>query len=135
MCPLLTRDWARAMCDNPWSYAVRHLSLPTNRLILLNLQDLAAQPSWTTVGGENKWAQVSEMPLDPGATDIVCDRKARASKLFCTAGTRLDGDLIAVWTVWDGPRETAADQAAREGQAVRALFRHGLRPRTKTIRA
>lgn len=125
VCEVLNRNWALSMCDDPWS-PLRQ-ALPHNSFTLINIRATDGFGGYTTVGGESRWDQVATMrfPQDGGPA-VLCDAEVRALVRFCTAGMRLAGDLVAVWTVADGSDETSAEQAMRQGAAIAALFTFGL---------
>jgi len=59
-----------------------------NKLVLL-------QHHWT-VGKERRFDRVKDLALEPGITEIGCDKNS----IFCTAAVEVLPGPLAVWTVW-----------------------------------
>ncbi|MBB6564228.1 hypothetical protein HNP48_006955 [Acidovorax soli] len=131
LCALLTREWARAVCDNPW--AATRQALPYNRLRLLDLSRLR-----TT--GPGRQAECREgtpppraLPTEPGQAVLLCNAMVYGGRQdqHHHAVLRIDGDLGALWTVWHYGQngETAEAMAQREGQAIAHFVQYALGPR------
>lgn len=124
MCPLLTREWARSVCDNPWA-AIRQ-ALPGDRFMLVDLRRLQLRDPLGQADCVSDGKPRRPLPKRPGEAAIVCAEGANGKGLH--AVVRIDGDLGAQWTVWrDGPNgETAEAMTEREGKAIFAFVRYGL---------
>lgn len=126
MCPLLTKQWSRSVCDNPWA-PIRQ-ALPVNRFSLVDLArlQLRKSPANCTEGSARLVSSISKSPT----ASLLCDFHilGAGDTRFYTAIVQVSGDLGAVWAVWEKPgsRETAAEMAIREGKAIVALVRYGL---------
>lgn len=118
-CGRLTRDWSRAVCTDPQALLLQ--TLPSDGFYLADDRHLDVFSSHGTVGGENRWHQLQTMTLQAGQSSIACDRNVPGKQRFCTAAHPIADHLVAVWTVWDDDRESAAVMAEREGRAVGAL--------------
>lgn len=126
MCALLTRAWARSVCDNPWA-AIRQ-ALPYNRFTLVNLSELQiGDPSGPIicVGDER-----SRVPRLLGEAVMVCEALVYGGEKdeFHHAIIRIDGELGAHWIVWNHGQfgEAAEAMMQREGQAIFAFVQHAL---------
>ena len=123
LCPLLTREWTRSVCDNPWA-AVRQ-ALPYNRFKLVDLREVQADLNCPDIYGRQNY-----LSLEPGKAEIVCRTMVYTSGKYDshTATVRISGDLGAIWTVWGhGQRpESAEAMTRREGEAIVALVRDAL---------
>lgn len=126
MCPLLTRAWARSVCDNPWA-AIRQ-ALPYNRFRLVDLRKLQigdTRGPAHCVGEERR-----AIPQQPGEAVTVCEAVVYGGDKdeFHHAVVRIDGELGALWTVWNFGQhgETAEAMTQREGQAIVAFVQHAL---------
>lgn len=131
VCPLLTREWARAVCDNPWS-AIQQ-ALPGDRFRLLDLRRLriASFPGGANCRDDGKPRQ--PLPQRDGQAVMVCAAMVFGGRddQFHTAVVRIDGDLGAIWTVWRHGRngETAEAMTEREGRAIVSFVKNGLAER------
>lgn len=128
MCPLLTRDWARSVCDNPWS-AIQH-ALPEDRFKLIDMNRLSkegASAIFNCVSGSNPLRSVPAIMDKPA---IICKAVVHpvSGNEFHQAMVRIDGDLGALWTVWGHGQngEPSAVMAEREGKAVASFVRNAL---------
>ncbi|HEX7710974.1 MAG TPA: hypothetical protein VF418_08525 [Sphingomonadaceae bacterium] len=122
ICPKLTRQWSRSVCENPW--AALQQALPRNRITLIDLRNLDG--FWKTTG-QNCSRSIDENGppiLKIGARPVLC--KAAGSNRSYKAVIRIDGDLGAMWTVSDAPQETAEKMATREGKAIAAFASYGV---------
>jgi hypothetical protein len=126
MCSLLTREWARSVCDNPWA-AIRQ-ALPYNRFKLVDLRKLhIGDPRGpANCASEERRA----IPQEPGEAIMVCEALVYGGDKdeFHHAVVRIDGELGALWTVWNFGQhgETAEAMTQREGQAIVAFVQHAL---------
>lgn len=128
VCPLLTREWARSVCDNPW--AAIQQALPANRFRLVDLRRLQlGDPQSPGRCRENGEAR-RPFPQSPGTTVMVCEAMVwgGADGEYYLAAVRIDGDLGALWTVWRHGQngETAEAMAEREGKAIISFVKHGV---------
>jgi hypothetical protein len=121
MCPLLTRDWSRAVCRGQQHGLLRRLP---EKVDLLDRARLDVLKDHWTVGKEREYDQVKNMAMRPGVTEIGCDRDAR----FCTALVEVLPGLLAVWTVWSDEKSggTAAEMADTQGVAIVQFVRRAL---------
>jgi hypothetical protein len=128
---MLTRQWARSVCDN-YRAAVRQ-SLPA-RIELVDLSRLKMEEGEPRIPRcARNSALRRAVPAGREEIALVCAAEFYGGKpdQDHVAVLRIDGDLGAAWFVWSGnqSRETAEAMAARQGQAIVALVRHGLGPR------
>lgn len=125
VCPLLTRKWARSVCDNPW--AAIQQALPGDRFRLVDLRRLQIddprRPGQCFDNGKPR----RPLPQHPGEAMMVCEASnfEGNKKRFHTAVVRIDGDLGALWTVWQN-EETAEAKTEREGKAIVSFVQNAL---------
>ncbi|MTV55283.1 hypothetical protein [Pseudoduganella buxea] len=128
MCPILTREWARSVCDNPW--AAIQQSLP-DRFELVDLSRVRFQsPEPRKPRCARSASPPRAFPARAGETVLLCALEIGSSdpEKFHVALVRIDGQLGAAWSVWnDSPAgENAAMRAAREGRAIVAFVRYAI---------
>jgi hypothetical protein len=111
ICPRLTRLWAQLVCRGEKKGMLKELP---ESFSLLDRTKLDLLKTRYTVGRERKYDQIAHKALRPRITEMGCDKDSR----FCTAAVEPLPGLLAVWTVWSGEHETAAQMAQREGQAI-----------------
>lgn len=129
VCPLLTREWARSVCDNPW--AAIQQALPVNRFRLVDLRrlqiDNPRDPSSPCV---NNGKPRQPLPQSLEEAVMVCEASDYDGNKnrFHSAVVRIDGDLGALWTVWQYGKndETAEAMTEREGKAIIAFVQNAL---------
>lgn len=129
MCPMLTREWARSVCDNPWA-AVQQ-ALPVNRFQLVDLNRLQIGDH---LRGSARCRDDEKLhrpiPQRTGEAELVCTAMVFGGRddEFHHAVIRINGDLGALWTVWRYGQngETAEAMAAREGKAIVAFVQYAL---------
>lgn len=125
ICDGLTRQWSRSICVDMRGLLLYVLP---DRFYLADALALEAFDNHHTVGNETAGAQLRSMEItnDPA---YRCDAARSASgTLFCTAAVRIQGNMIAVWNVWDGGPEQLPDMTLRQGKAIQAFVAHGLGP-------
>lgn len=126
ICPYFSRQWSRAICDGD-STPLRR-ALP-RAFYLIDDRKFDALSGHHTVGDERQSDQVKAMRLKIGSSTVVCDQKASSTGTrFCTAAILIKGHLAAVWTVWDGGKETPASLAERQGKAVASFALNAIGP-------
>ncbi len=128
MCPMLTREWARSVCDNPW--AAIQQALP-QRFELVDLSGVRFHsPEPRTPRCARNGTPPQAFPDRAGEAVLLCALDIHASdpEKFHVALVRIDGHLGAAWSVWnDSPAGESADmQAAREGRAIVAFVRDAI---------
>ena len=123
ICALLTRKWSRSMCVGAHDGMLRRLP---ERFELLATSKLDLLQYHFTVGLERRYDQVKGMALQPGITEISCDRQSK----FCTAVVNVLPGVLAVWTVWSDEKTGATAQmmADTQGPAIVQFVRHALAP-------
>jgi len=121
ICPLLTRRWSQSLCRDQHRGLLRRLP---EKFDLLDRTKLDLLKTHWTVGKERKYDQVKDMAMQPGVTEMGCDKQSR----FCTALVQVLPGLVAVWTVWPDPNTggSAEDMAQSQGPAIVELVRRGL---------
>jgi hypothetical protein len=128
VCPLLTREWARSVCDNPW--AAIQQALPVNRFRLVDLRLLLIDDPRRPGQCFNNGKPHKPLPQSPGEAVMVCEASVYGGnkKRFHAAVVRIDGDLGALWTVWQNGKndETAEAMTEREGKAIVAFVQNAL---------
>lgn len=128
MCPLLAREWARSVCDNPWA-AIRQ-ALPYNRFRLVDLRRLQIADSRGPAHCVDTVGERRPSPRNPGEAVMVCEALVYGGDddEFHHAVVRIDGHLGALWTVWRHGQngETAEAMTEREGQAIVAFVQYAL---------
>ncbi|WP_446808459.1 hypothetical protein ACH50O_14310 [Methylomonas sp. 2BW1-5-20] len=128
VCPLLTREWARSVCDNPW--AATQQALPANRFQLVNLRRLQVGNTRGTINCRDDGKPRLPLPQKPGEAVMVCEAMVYGGDddQYHSAVIRIDGDLGALWMVWRYGQngETAEEMADREGKAIFAFVQYAL---------
>ena len=128
VCPLLTREWARSVCDNPW--AAIQQALPANRFQLVDLRRLQVGNTRGTINCRDDSKPRRPLPQIPGEAVMVCEAMVYGGDHdeFHSAVIRIDGDLGALWMVWRYGQngETAEEMAEREGKAIVAFVQYAL---------
>lgn len=126
VCGLLTHEWSRSVCNNPW--AAIQQALPVNSFRLVDLRKLhIGDPRGPAhcVSEERR-----DIPQQPGEAVMVCEAPVYGGDKdeFHHAVVRIDGELGALWTVWNFGQhgETAEVMMRREGQAIIAFVQHAL---------
>jgi hypothetical protein len=128
LCPLLTREWARSVCDNPW--AAIQQALPGDRFRLVDLRHLQIDdprgPAQCIDNGKPR----RPLPQIPREAVMVCEKLVYGGDPdeFHNAVIRIDGDLGALWTVWRNGQngETAEAMTKRQGKAIFAFVQYAL---------
>ena len=128
MCKLLTREWARSVCDNPWA-AIRQ-ALPYNRFRLVDLRRFEIGDPRGPASCVDTAEQRRPFPQKPGEAVMVCEALVYGGDddEFHHAVVRIDGELGALWTVWRNGQngETAEAMTQREAQAIVAFVQYAL---------
>lgn len=128
VCPLLTRDWARSVCDDPWSAVLQ--ALPANRFRLVNLSRLHVADPGGPIRCSNDEKPNPVLNLRPGDAVMICSAEVFGGRddQYHHAVMRIDGDLGASWMVWRNGKagETAEAMTEREGKAIAAFVRYAL---------
>jgi hypothetical protein len=128
VCPLLTRQWARSACDNPW--AAIQQALPENRFRLVDLRRLQIENPRSPANCRDDGKPRRLLPQKTGEAVMVCTAMVFGGDddEFHSAVIRIDGHLGAVWTVWRHGQngETAEAMAEREGKAIVAFVQYAL---------
>ena len=121
ICALLTRKWSQSLCLGEHEGLLRRLP---ESFELLDRNKLDVLKYHWTVGKERQYDQVKDMALQPGVTEIGCDKQSQ----FCTAVVDVLPGLLAVWTVWsdDKTGATAHAMAAAQGAAIVQFVRRAL---------
>jgi hypothetical protein len=123
ICPLLKRKWSETLCRGQHRGLLSRLP---EKFDLLDRDRLDLLKSEWTVGREQRYDQVKDMALQPGVTEIGCDRHSR----FCTAMVEVLPGLLAVWTVWSDEKTggTAEQIADTQGAAIVQFVRRAIGP-------
>ena len=128
VCSLLTREWARSLCGNPWA-AIRQ-ALPVNRFRLVDLRRLQIEDPRSPVNCRDDGKPRRPLPEKTGEAVMVCTAMVYGGDdaKFHSAVIRIDGHLGAVWTVWRYGQngETAEAMTEREGKAIVAFVQYAL---------
>ena len=127
VCTMLTREWARSVCDNPW--AAIQQALPANRFRLVDLHRLQVGgpqgPASCRDGGKAR-----PLPKKPKEAVMVCEAPVYGGEndKFHLAVIRIDGNLGALWIVWRYGQEgeTAEEMTEREGKAIVAFVHYAV---------
>ncbi|MGL6211782.1 MAG: hypothetical protein ACRC14_18315 [Paracoccaceae bacterium] len=124
ICPNLRQQWARSICDNPWSALQQSLPI---RFDLADRNQIDLFDSSSFAGGANTMADhLRSMRLVPDQTEIACDAdRAVTGQDLCTASRLIRGDLIAVWVA---DYDTTHKDLQKTGEAISALVAFGLGP-------
>jgi hypothetical protein len=128
VCPLLTREWARSVCDNPW--AAIQQALPGDRFKLVNLRSFQIDdprgPAQCIDNGKPR----RPLPQSPGEAVMVCEKLIYGGDHdeFHNAVIRIEGDLGALWTVWRHGQngETTEAMTERQGKAIVVFVQYAL---------
>jgi hypothetical protein len=128
VCPLLTREWGRSACENPW--AAIQQALPSNRFRLVDLARLQVEDPRGVASCRDDRKPYRPLPQNPGEAVMVCTAQVFGGRddQYHRAVIRIDGDLGALWTVWRYGQndETAEAMTEREGKAIFAFVRYAL---------
>jgi hypothetical protein len=121
VCALLKRKWSRAVCLSEQGNLLRRLP---ERFLLLDRKKLELLQDYSTVGKERQFDQVKDLALEPGVTEIGCDKES----IYCTAAVEVRPGLLAAWTVWSDEKtgRTARGMAESQGAAIVQLVGRGL---------
>jgi hypothetical protein len=127
LCPLLTREWARSVCDNPW--AAIQQALPYDSFRLVDLHRLQVEDPRDPVNCRDNGKLSKSLPQRPGETTMVsamvCD--GRDDFGYYKTVIRIDGDLGALWRISRRVQaETAEAMMEREGKAIAAFVQYAL---------
>lgn len=119
MCPMLTREWAQSVCDNPWA-AVQQ-ALPA-RFRLVDLSRLQVGDPHGPVNCRENGQPHQPLPQKKGAAVMICTATVFGGRddQHHHAVVRIDGELGALWMVWRYGQngETAEAMTEREGKAI-----------------
>jgi hypothetical protein len=123
ICPLLKRKWSEMLCRGQHHGLLSRLP---DKFDLLDRDRLDLLKGEATVGQEWRYDQVKDMALQPGVTEIGCDRQTR----FCTAVVEALPGLLAAWTVWSDEKtgSTAEQMADTQGMAIVQFVRRAIGP-------
>lgn len=128
MCHLLSREWARSVCDNPW--AAIQQALPSDRFRLVDLRRLQLGDPRGPANCRDDGKPYRPLPRNPGEAVMVCQAKVYGGRddQYHHAVIRIDGDLGALWTVWRYGQngETAEAMTEREGKAIVAFVQYAI---------
>lgn len=128
VCALLTREWARSVCDNPW--AAIQQALPSDRFRLVDLRRLQVGEPHGPAKCRDDGKPYRPLPQRRGEAVMVCEAPVYGGRdnQYYYAVVRIDGDLGALWTVRRHGRngETAEAMTEREGKAIVAFVQYGL---------
>ncbi|WP_146055958.1 hypothetical protein [Bosea psychrotolerans] len=128
VCPQLTREWARSVCDNPW--AATQQALPINRFKFVDLRRLQDVGTDGPFNCTKESEPLRLLPKTLGEVTIVCRAVVHPmpGNDFHQAVVRVGEHLGAVWMVWGYGQngESAEAMAHREGRAIVALVQHAL---------
>jgi len=131
ICPRLTSQWSKSVCENPW--AALQQALPRDPFKIVDLETLKSSDRGRLLNCAD-WSK-REIPLPVLKLDmptVVCKAEVLGSgeTKFFTAAIRINGDVGAIWTVWQGgnSREVPEVIAKREGQAIAAFVRDAIGP-------
>jgi hypothetical protein len=117
ICALLTRTWSQAVCRGEHRGLLRRMP---------EKFDLVDRAKLDLLRNHIEYDQVRNMAIQPGVTEIGCDRDSR----FCTAMVEALPGLLAVWTVWSDETTgaTAESVAATQGASIVQFVRRALGP-------
>lgn len=128
ICSLLTRQWARTVCDNPW--AAIQQALPSNSFKLVDLRRLQIDDPQGSAHCIDNRKPRRPLPQSSGVAVMVCEKLVYGGDpdKFHTSVIRIDGDLGVLWTVWRHGQngETAEAMTEREGKALVAFLQYAL---------
>jgi hypothetical protein len=122
VCSLLTREWARSVCDNPW--AATQQALPVNRFRLVDLRSLQIEDSNSPTNCPDDGKPRRPLPEKTREAVMVCTAMVYGGDddEFHSAVSRIDGHLGAVWTVWrHGQNGETAEAMTERGESHRRL--------------
>ncbi|ACF01516.1 conserved hypothetical protein [Rhodopseudomonas palustris TIE-1] len=118
ICPLLTRQWSKAVCRGQTKGILGRL--PQS----INLRDRTLGKK--TTSGVEQGADRRNDGMRPVAAEVHCDVDAKS----CDARIEALPGLLAVWTVWNDERTgtTASEMADRQGLAIVEFVRRAIGP-------
>jgi hypothetical protein len=128
ICPLLKREWARSVCDDPWA-AVQQ-ALPSDSFRLIDLGRLNIADPHSPANCVHREGQRQHLPQAIGEAAILCEAMVFGGSDHYRAVVRIDGDLGALWymsgKIQNG--ESMDARLEREGQAILAFVQNALGP-------
>lgn len=127
VCPMLTREWARSVCDNPWA-AVQQ-ALP-GRFRLVDLSRLQVGDPRGPANCRDDGQRHLPLPQEKGQAAMICTAMVFGGRddQYHHAVVRIDGNLGALWMVsrYGQHGETAEAMTEREGKAIVSFAQYGL---------
>lgn len=123
ICASLLRRWTKSLCLGERRGLLMRLP---EKFDLLDRTKLDILKTHWTVGKERQYDQVKNMAMQPGITELGCDKDSR----FCTALVEVLPGLVAVWTTWADPNtgEMPEDIGPKQGAAIVQFVRRGISP-------
>jgi hypothetical protein len=121
ICPLLTRQWSRSICES--AYTPLYKSLP-RQFTLLRPQALTVYRNGGYAGiDQSMYDVVSSIDFDQERADRSCSDPDSSGHRFCSAGIGLENGLIALWFAGEDP-----DDDARVGRMVQSFVKNAIGP-------
>lgn len=128
ICSMLTREWAKSVCDNPW--AATQQALPSGGFRLMDMSRLQVGNPRGHANCRDDGQPHKPLPQEMGEAAIVCTAMVYGGRddQFHHAVVRIDGNLGALWMVWRYGQngETAEAMTQREGKAITAFVQYSL---------
>lgn len=119
ICGLLTREWAKQICNNERAGILAHI--PSS----FSLVDRKSVPTFQNqiFSRDITTDQIARLKLDTGRPEVICGLEAKS----CRGVVAITNELLVIWTVWDSrtQSETATEMGSRQGAALFQLVLNG----------
>lgn len=118
ICPLLTRQWSRSICES--AFSPLYQSLP-NRLAIMRPSALSIYGNAVLADtNQSKYDVISGIQFTVEQTNRACSNATSNGHRFCFAGIGLENGLIAIWNAEDRSNDN------RMGQMVQSFVKHAI---------
>ena len=126
ICPRLSRQWAKAICNNPWA-AIQQAVPKTFHLVDLRKLESQSISMRNARNCSPDFAKYIRDEINEAQAIIFCRAQVHpmdSPTKFYTAVIRINNHLGALWTIWDGSdhnTEAKTEMLHRTGNAIKAF--------------